>query len=256
MKEELDKHRQGQAEHYDSVYKVVAPQERPVRARDFFRERFISRVIPADATRVVEIGAGNGTLTQYLLDLGANVSAVDISHQAIEILQQLFAPAVESGQLQLHEGDAISYVRGLDHSCDAIVGAGFLHHLARSERPAFFSACRNALAEHGALGFAPEPNSSGFLHLAWKCAPFVHRKIYGIDYNKQVERGTFDMKPRVLKAELEEAGFQRITFRPYQVIPHCPFKALAAVDSVLVRFIPGQIALYMIVEAHPQSEER
>ncbi|HVZ76007.1 MAG TPA: 16S rRNA (adenine(1518)-N(6)/adenine(1519)-N(6))-dimethyltransferase RsmA [Candidatus Paceibacterota bacterium] len=55
----------------------------------------------------LEIGPGEGTLTQELLARGANVVAVEKDHRLIPILAEKFAQELGEGRLSLIEGDAL-----------------------------------------------------------------------------------------------------------------------------------------------------
>lgn len=58
-------------------------------------------------SHVLEVGPGPGTLTHFLLLTGARVTAIEIDHIAIEHLHRVHGEAIESGQLNLIEGDAL-----------------------------------------------------------------------------------------------------------------------------------------------------
>lgn len=62
---------------------------------------------PRPGGRVLEIGPGLGLLTGGLLDAGAAVTAVELDSGLAAFLRERFAPALESGQLGLVEGDAL-----------------------------------------------------------------------------------------------------------------------------------------------------
>ncbi|HET9755242.1 MAG TPA: 16S rRNA (adenine(1518)-N(6)/adenine(1519)-N(6))-dimethyltransferase RsmA [Candidatus Limnocylindrales bacterium] len=62
---------------------------------------------PRPGDRVLEIGPGLGLLTGGVLDAGAAVTAVELDSGLAAFLRERFAPALESGQLALVEGDAL-----------------------------------------------------------------------------------------------------------------------------------------------------
>ena len=62
---------------------------------------------PRPGARVLEIGPGLGLLTGGLLDAGATVTAVELDSGLAAFLRERFAPALETGQLALVEGDAL-----------------------------------------------------------------------------------------------------------------------------------------------------
>jgi 16S rRNA (adenine1518-N6/adenine1519-N6)-dimethyltransferase len=57
---------------------------------------------------VLEIGPGEGALTRELLARGAHVVAVEKDHRLIPMLNVTFEKEVRSGQLIIHEADALS----------------------------------------------------------------------------------------------------------------------------------------------------
>jgi 16S rRNA (adenine1518-N6/adenine1519-N6)-dimethyltransferase len=62
---------------------------------------------PRPGARILEIGPGLGLLTGGLLDAGAAVTAVELDSGLAAFLRERFAPALETGQLALVEGDAL-----------------------------------------------------------------------------------------------------------------------------------------------------
>ncbi len=62
---------------------------------------------PRPGGRVLEIGPGLGLLTGGLLDAGAAVTAVELDSGLAAFLRERFAPALDAGQLELVEGDAL-----------------------------------------------------------------------------------------------------------------------------------------------------
>jgi len=59
--------------------------------------------------RVVEIGPGEGALTKVLLAKGAHVVAVEKDSRLISVLHETFAQEIQSGQLEVVEGDALQF---------------------------------------------------------------------------------------------------------------------------------------------------
>ena len=58
---------------------------------------------------VLEVGPGEGALTEVLLARGAKVSAVEKDSRLISLLQEKFAQELSSGQFVLYEGDALEF---------------------------------------------------------------------------------------------------------------------------------------------------
>ena len=76
----------------------------------FLRSKKVLRVV-AEAAKlcpnelVLEIGPGEGTLTQVLLELGVIVVAVETDSRAVELLHKRFKDAIRAQRLLLIEGD-------------------------------------------------------------------------------------------------------------------------------------------------------
>lgn len=58
---------------------------------------------------VLEIGPGTGNLTEELLSRGARVVALEKDAELLPVLRERFAAEIESGQLDLREGDALEF---------------------------------------------------------------------------------------------------------------------------------------------------
>lgn len=61
-----------------------------------------------EGEQVFEIGPGEGTLTQELLNRGARVVAIEKDHRLIPILSERFSQAIAEGKLVLQEGDVLT----------------------------------------------------------------------------------------------------------------------------------------------------
>jgi 16S rRNA (adenine1518-N6/adenine1519-N6)-dimethyltransferase len=80
--------------------------------QNFLVDPALLQAIPQDAKvqagdAVLEIGPGAGALTAALLAVGAQVFAVELDHGLFAWLEESFADALDSGQLQLVQGDAL-----------------------------------------------------------------------------------------------------------------------------------------------------
>lgn len=65
----------------------------------------VSAICPSDTDYFLELGAGDGALTSYLLDSGASVTAIELDKHLFGILSKRFSGAIHRGQLRLHQGD-------------------------------------------------------------------------------------------------------------------------------------------------------
>ncbi|MCX8228679.1 MAG: 16S rRNA (adenine(1518)-N(6)/adenine(1519)-N(6))-dimethyltransferase RsmA [Planctomycetota bacterium] len=80
--------------------------------QNFLIDPALLSAIPRDAgvqagDRVLEVGPGAGALTQELLNVGANVFAVELDYGLFALMEDRFASFLESGQLQLVAGDVL-----------------------------------------------------------------------------------------------------------------------------------------------------
>ena len=86
----------------------------------------IARALPrAKGNIVVEIGPGEGILTEALLATGAVVLAVEKDRRALPILRERFAHALDEERLVLVEGDILEFEperAGLREGSYALVG--------------------------------------------------------------------------------------------------------------------------------------
>ncbi len=82
----------------------------------------LAEAAPAPGERVLEIGPGLGLLTGGLLDAGAAVTAVELDRGLAGFLRSRFEPALDRGDLQLIEGDALDLdlVRLLEPPYDVV----------------------------------------------------------------------------------------------------------------------------------------
>ena len=62
-----------------------------------------------EGERVLEIGPGEGALTEALLARGAIVIAIEKDHRLMPLLQEKFAQEIKNGRLQVMEADALEF---------------------------------------------------------------------------------------------------------------------------------------------------
>lgn len=235
-----------QQSYYDSYYSSGNyPDNR--RLKEYFVRQFISNF--AGKKKILELGGGSGTLTGFLLAGGARVLSVDIAQSGVNRLKRTYASEIESGQLAVRKDDILDWIERDPEHYDAVVGAGILHHIQSSRWKDLFVAVFGLLNENGVFACGPEPNAGGIYQLAWRLAPFFYNRIYRIPYDPEIEADTFQMKPKVIRARLRETGFQQISIKPYQAIPHFSFSCLAAADKQLIRIVPAGSSIYLSIVA-------
>jgi SAM-dependent methyltransferase len=92
--------------------------------------------------QVLDLGAGEGSVTLPFLELGAKVTAVDISEKQLKALQAKCANYADRLELRCQDVfDAIESIRSEDKQYDVIVANSFLHHV-----PDYLSLIREAVA--------------------------------------------------------------------------------------------------------------
>jgi tRNA (cmo5U34)-methyltransferase len=106
----------------------------------------------ADAARVVELGCGEGRLSQALLEAfpQATVRALDGSADMLAVARArlaAFGPRAWPGSFDLGADDWLAHLDG----ADAVVSSLAVHHLDKSGKKRLFAAIAERLAPHGAV---------------------------------------------------------------------------------------------------------
>jgi 16S rRNA (adenine1518-N6/adenine1519-N6)-dimethyltransferase len=162
---------------------------------------------------VVEVGPGDGALTEKLLAFSCQVIAVEKDHRFIPVLKQKFAQEIKQGGLQLVEADALDFEPS-DWKLKAgswklvgnipyyISGALFKKFLTEKRQP---SRLVFLVQKEVAQRIAREKKES-ILSLSVKA--------YGVPlYIKTVPRGVFAPPPKVDSAILAVSGISRRNFK-------------------------------------------
>jgi 16S rRNA (adenine1518-N6/adenine1519-N6)-dimethyltransferase len=167
-------------------------------------------IVPGEL--VVEIGPGEGVLTRELLERGARVIVVEKDSRLIPFLAETFRDEVQSGQLQIIEGDALEFAlpKKLQTSVYKVVG-NIPYYITGALLRAFLS------AKH-------QPKTLVFL-IQKEVAERIARskkesllslsvKAYGEpQYIKTVPRGAFSPAPKVDSAVLRVRDISRANFK-------------------------------------------
>jgi SAM-dependent methyltransferase len=90
------------------------------------------------APHFLDIGAGEGSITCCLLELGARVTAIDVSSSQLAELERKCRPHAD--RLQIRRGDIDESLLQLDPTFDAAIASASLHHI-----PNYFSVIRLAV---------------------------------------------------------------------------------------------------------------
>lgn len=90
--------------------------------------RAASSLVKDNMKKALDIGAGTGNLTGKLLQMGYNVTAVDISAEMCQILQRRYAYFLETGHLVV-VNSPVEESLFTDGEFDLVTGFSVLHHL-------------------------------------------------------------------------------------------------------------------------------
>jgi SAM-dependent methyltransferase len=166
--------------------------------------------------KVLELGCGTGYFTQELVRSGADVVAIDVSQELLEIARgNCSAPNV---QYQFENAYELSYD---DAAFDSVVGSSVLHHL--EIKKALRDVCR-VLKPAGTIYFT-EPNMLNPQIAVQKNIPWIKRKL-GDSPNETA----FFRWP--LKRLLEQTGFRDIRIDPFDFLhPKTPTPLINRVNQ-------------------------
>jgi ubiquinone/menaquinone biosynthesis C-methylase UbiE len=106
-----------------------------------------------DPPRVLDLGAGEGSVTLPLLELGANVTAVDLSSEMLSELQRKCSNF--SDRLTVRNEDIETALRTIEGPFDIVTANSFLHHI-----PDYLSMLKGVipiLSPHGQLFTFQDP---------------------------------------------------------------------------------------------------
>lgn len=175
----------------------------------------------APGMTVLELGCGTGYFTRELARSGAEIVAIDISPELLQIAKaNCPAPNV---RYEIQNAYELSYQ---DNVFDSVVGSSVLHHL---EVEAALREIFRVLKPGGAIYFT-EPNMLNPQIAVQKNVPWVKRKL-----GDSPDETAFFRWP--LWRLLEETGYQGIRIEPFDFLhPKTPVAFVSRLDS-LGRFL-------------------
>lgn len=152
--------------------------------------------------RVLELGCGTGYFTRELARRGADVVAIDVSPELLEIAKtEGFAANV---RFEIQNACALSYP---DASFDSVVGSSVLHHLDIEDA---LTEIYRVLKNGGTVYFT-EPNMLNPQIAIQKNVPWVKRKL-----GDSPDETAFFRWP--LRRLLEAAGFRAVQIDPFDFL--------------------------------------
>ncbi|OGL66801.1 hypothetical protein A3B21_00150 [Candidatus Uhrbacteria bacterium RIFCSPLOWO2_01_FULL_47_24] len=98
--------------------------------------------------KVLDLGAGDGSATIPFLEMGAEVTAVDIAEDQLKLLQRKSSPY--GNKLHVRCGDALEVMKSMQHTqqhFNIITANSFLHHIP--DYLGFIRFAANILGPHG-----------------------------------------------------------------------------------------------------------
>jgi SAM-dependent methyltransferase len=165
---------------------------------------------------VLELGCGTGTFARELARSGADVVAIDVSPELLEIARANYsAPNVH---YQTENAYALSYP---DAAFDSVVGSSVLHHLEVEE------ALRNIyrVLKPGGTIFFTEPNMLNPQIAVQKNVPWIKRKLG----DSPDETAFFRWRLRCL---LEQTGYRDVRIDPFDFLhPQTPVRLINRVNT-------------------------
>jgi ubiquinone/menaquinone biosynthesis C-methylase UbiE len=157
--------------------------------------------------RVLELGCGTGYFTRELARLGADVIAIDVSPELLEIAKANCS--MPNVCYEIQDASALSYPSAM---FDSVVGSSVLHHIEIKEA---LQEIYRVLKPGGAIHFT-EPNMLNPQIAIQKNVPWVKRKL-----GDSPDETAFFRWP--LRRLLEQARFRDIRIDPFDFLhPQTP----------------------------------
>ena len=170
---------------------------------------------------VLELGCGAGYFTRELARSGADIVAVDVSPELLEMARA--DCSAKNVRYEIQNACALSYP---DAAFDSVVGSSVLHHLEIKEA---VREIHRVLKPRGTIYFT-EPNMLNPQIAIQKNVPWIKRKLG----DSPGETAFFRWPVRRL---LEETGFRDVRIEPFDFLhPKTPASLIGGVNA-LGRFL-------------------
>jgi SAM-dependent methyltransferase len=170
---------------------------------------------------VLELGCGTGYFTRELARSGADIVAVDVSPELLEMARA--DCSAKNVRYEIQNACALSYP---DAAFDSVVGSSVLHHLEIKEA---VREIHRVLKPRGTIYFT-EPNMLNPQIAIQKNVPWIKRKLG----DSPDETAFFRWPVRRL---LEETGFRDVRIEPFDFLhPKTPASLIGGVNA-LGRFL-------------------
>jgi len=173
--------------------------QKPLHALNPVRLDYVAQRLPLAGSSVLDVGCGGGILSEALAKAGANVTAIDLAPELIEIAK---LHALESGATVDYKVQAVEALAAeRPGAFDAVTCMELLEHVPNPQ--AIIAACARALKPGGRLYVSTINRNLGAFALAIVAAEYVARVL---------PKGTHQydqfIRPSELAVWLRAAGLQ------------------------------------------------
>jgi ubiquinone/menaquinone biosynthesis C-methylase UbiE len=194
---------------------------------------------------ILELGCGTGYFTKELTGFGANITAIDVSPELLEIAEKtVTTPSVT---FLIENAFQMTFT---DASFDMVIGSSVLHHLdVERAIPEIY----RVLKPGGSITFT-EPNMMNPQIAAERNIPYFRRKLG----NSPDETAFFRWS---LKKKLVTAGFSNVYIHPFDflhpAVPQKKIPLISKIGNVLERtFLVKEIAGSLIINAEKKINSK
>src|SRR5215469_5621825 len=160
----------------------------------------VALLAPQSGERILDIGCGDGALTEQIATSGAVVTGIDNSPSMLEAARVRSNNATVPFTIELQSADALPY----QNEFDAVFSNAALHWLPASKHPMMLAGIHRALKSSPRARFVAELGGHGNI-AAIRTALQSILAPYGIDAESHA--ASFYPAPAVYRRLLESAGF-------------------------------------------------
>ena len=180
------------------------------------RVKMLSKYI-TEGMKVLELGCGTGYFTKELINTNAEIKAIDISPDLIEIAKH----EIKATNIEFIIANAYDLIFE-DNTFDSIVGSSVLHHLEINKS---INECFRVLKPGGYFVFT-EPNMINPQIAIQKNIPWIKRKLGDSPDETAFMRWT-------LAKKLEKAGFKEVNILPFDFLhPKTPKGFIKSIEKI------------------------
>jgi trans-aconitate methyltransferase len=161
----------------------------------------VKLLAPHPGERILDIGCGDGALTEQIAATGAAVVGIDNSPAMLDAARRRALSAANSFEVALHSADALPH----QEEFDAVFSNAALHWLPASRHPATLAGIHRALRSGTGARLVAEMGGQGNI-AAIRIALQAVLAPFGIDAESHA--ASFYPAPSVYRRLLEAAGFK------------------------------------------------